>query len=157
MAREEILVRPEIEGLRVSQVLVENGDRVTKGQVLARLSRGEGQSGPLPSAATIKAPAAGVISYRAAQAHVDATVRGEPLFRLIVGGEVELQAEVPAPRLSKLAPGQSASVEIPGGGEISGHVRSVSSAVDQRTQMEAPAFSSVNKDCRLALLPRRLS
>ena len=38
-------------------------------------------------------------------------------------------------RLSKLAPGQSASVEISGGGEISGHVRSVSSAVDQRTQM----------------------
>jgi HlyD family secretion protein len=135
VAREEILVRPEIEGLRISQVLVETGDRVTEGQVLARLSRGEGHSGPLPSAATIKAPAAGVISYRAAQVHVAATVRGEPLFRLIVGGEVELQAEVPARRLSKLAPGQSASVEISGGGEISGHVRSVSSAVDQRTQM----------------------
>src|SRR5262249_62159258 len=27
--REEIFVRPEIEGLRVSQVLVEDGDRVT--------------------------------------------------------------------------------------------------------------------------------
>src|SRR5262245_9873728 len=62
MPREEIFVRPEIEGLRVSQVLVEDGDRVTEGAVLARLGRAEGQSGTLPAAATIKAPAAGVIS-----------------------------------------------------------------------------------------------
>lgn len=36
--REEILVAPEIEGFRVLEVLVEEGDRVTKGQVLARLA-----------------------------------------------------------------------------------------------------------------------
>src|SRR5262245_34673735 len=59
--RQEILVRPEIEGLRISQVLVEDGDRVADGQVLARLSRPDGQPGPLPSTATIKSPAAGVI------------------------------------------------------------------------------------------------
>ena len=111
-------VRPEIEGLRISQVLVETGDRVTEGQVLAGLSRGE-NSRPAPFRCHHQGPAAGVISYRAAQVHVAATVRGKPLFRLIVGGEVELQAEVPARRLSKLAPGQSASVEISGGGEIS--------------------------------------
>ena len=35
--REEILVGPEIEGLRVLEVLVDEGDRVKKGQVLARL------------------------------------------------------------------------------------------------------------------------
>jgi RND family efflux transporter MFP subunit len=35
--REEILVGPEIEGLRVTEVLADEGDRVTKGQVLARL------------------------------------------------------------------------------------------------------------------------
>jgi len=35
--REEILVGPEIEGLRVLEVLVDDGDRVKKGQVLARL------------------------------------------------------------------------------------------------------------------------
>jgi HlyD family secretion protein len=136
VAREEIFVRPEIEGLRVSQVLVEDGDRVTEGQVLARLARSDGQSGALPSAATIKSPAAGVISYRTAQVHALATSRGEPLFRLIVGGEVELQAEVPASKLAKLAPGQSASVEIPGRDEIIvGRVRSVPSVVDQKTQI----------------------
>lgn len=37
VAREEILVGPEIEGLRVLEVLVDEGDRVKKGQVLARL------------------------------------------------------------------------------------------------------------------------
>lgn len=136
VAREEMFVRPEIEGLRVSQVLVEDGDRVTEGQVLARLGRADGQSGSLPSAATIKSPAAGVISYRAAQVHAPATARGEPLFRLIVGGEVELQAEFPAQKLAKLAPGQSASVEIPGRDEIIvGRVRSVPSVIDQKTQI----------------------
>ncbi len=37
--REEILVGPEIDGLAVTEILVEEGDRVQKGQVLARLSR----------------------------------------------------------------------------------------------------------------------
>ncbi|MGE0698718.1 MAG: efflux RND transporter periplasmic adaptor subunit, partial [Hyphomicrobiaceae bacterium] len=37
VAREEILVGPEIEGLRIVEVLAEEGDRVTRGQVLARL------------------------------------------------------------------------------------------------------------------------
>ncbi len=35
--REEILVGPEVEGLRVVEVLADEGDRVKKGQVLARL------------------------------------------------------------------------------------------------------------------------
>lgn len=37
--REEIEVGPEIEGYRLMEILVEAGDRVEKGQVLARLSR----------------------------------------------------------------------------------------------------------------------
>lgn len=37
--REEILVGPEIEGLRIVELLADEGDRVVKGQVLARLSR----------------------------------------------------------------------------------------------------------------------
>ncbi|KJV09728.1 hypothetical protein VZ95_09650 [Elstera litoralis] len=39
VAREEILVSPEIENLRIIEILVEEGDRVEKGQTLARLSR----------------------------------------------------------------------------------------------------------------------
>ena len=37
VAREEILVTPEIEGLRVIELLADEGSKVTKGQVLARL------------------------------------------------------------------------------------------------------------------------
>lgn len=37
VAREEVLVAPEVEGLRVAEIHAEEGDRVTKGQVLARL------------------------------------------------------------------------------------------------------------------------
>ena len=36
--REEILVSPEIEGLRVLELLADEGDHVKKGQVLARLA-----------------------------------------------------------------------------------------------------------------------
>lgn len=37
--REEVLVTPEVEGLGVSEILVEVGDKVLKGQVLAKLNR----------------------------------------------------------------------------------------------------------------------
>lgn len=37
--REEILVGPEIDGSRIVEILADDGDRVEKGQVLARLSR----------------------------------------------------------------------------------------------------------------------
>src|SRR5262245_12954459 len=37
VAREEILVGPEVEGLRITEVLADEGMRVTKGDVLARL------------------------------------------------------------------------------------------------------------------------
>ncbi|GJE43005.1 efflux RND transporter periplasmic adaptor subunit [Methylobacterium soli] len=37
--RDEILVTPEIDGYRITEVLVEEGMRVARGQVLARLSR----------------------------------------------------------------------------------------------------------------------
>jgi HlyD family secretion protein len=39
-AREEVLVGPEVEGFRVVEVLAEEGMRVTKGDVLARLVAG---------------------------------------------------------------------------------------------------------------------
>ena len=38
VAREEVLIAPQIEGQRISALLVEAGDMVTKGQLLARLA-----------------------------------------------------------------------------------------------------------------------
>lgn len=39
VAREEIMVGPEIDGYRVTEIMVDEGDKVEKGQPLARLSR----------------------------------------------------------------------------------------------------------------------
>ena len=39
IAKDEVLVRPDGEGWRITQILVEDGERVTSGQSLARLSR----------------------------------------------------------------------------------------------------------------------
>ncbi len=39
VAREEIMVGPEIDGLRITEIVADEGDRVTRGQVLARLTR----------------------------------------------------------------------------------------------------------------------
>eukprot|EP01037_Dinobryon_pediforme_P007721 gene7721-7782_t len=38
MPREEILIQPEIEGLKITDILVDEGDHVAQGQVLARLA-----------------------------------------------------------------------------------------------------------------------
>src|SRR5262245_34937586 len=59
MPREEVFVRPESEGLQVSQITVEDGERVTSGQILARLTRLEGL-GPAATA-TVRAPSAGIV------------------------------------------------------------------------------------------------
>jgi HlyD family secretion protein len=39
IARDEVLVQPEVDGLSIVAILAEEGDRVSAGQVLARLSR----------------------------------------------------------------------------------------------------------------------
>ena len=88
--RSEILARPDRDGLQISQVLVEAGDTVVSGQVLARLTPPEGQTG---SGATVQAPAAGVISSRNAVVGTMASTRAEPLFRIAVNEEMELLGE----------------------------------------------------------------
>jgi multidrug efflux pump subunit AcrA (membrane-fusion protein) len=130
--KEEILVRPDRDGLQISQVLVEAGDTVTSGQVLARLSPLEGQRG---SAATVQAPAAGIISSRAAAVGALTSARAEPLFRIATGGEMELLAETPIKTLARLKPDQSAKVEIVGVGALNGKVRQISTAINPTTQL----------------------
>jgi HlyD family secretion protein len=142
--REENMIRPDVEGLQISQIVVEDGDRVTSGQVLARLVRPEGM-GPATTA-TIRSPAAGIINYRFLRIGMMASAKAEPLFRLIVNSEIELQGEVPATRLAKLAVGQTARVEIAGLGETSGRVRVVAPEVDLGTQLGRTRISLGSDD-----------
>jgi HlyD family secretion protein len=145
--REDILVRPENEGLHVTQLLSEEGDYVKSGQVLARLAPPEGQQGG-PSDVT--APASGLITRRGALVGQTVSPRGEPLFRLIVGGDIELQGDVPAPRIGKIAAGQTARIIVPGIGDYNGKVRTVTPEIDPFTQ-SGRARITVGNDAKLRI------
>jgi HlyD family secretion protein len=132
VARNEVLVRPDREGLQVSQVLVEPGADVVLGQVLARLTPPEGQPG---GSVAVQAPAAGVVTAAQAVIGATASARAEPLFRIAARGELELLAEAPVKSLANLAPDQSAKVEILGLGELPGKVRLASIAINPMTQL----------------------
>jgi HlyD family secretion protein len=143
--RDEFLVRSDTEGLLVSQIMVEDGDRVTSGQVLAHLAR-PGAEGPPTTAATVRAPVAGMVNHRFIRIGMLASARAEPLFRIIGNGEVELKGDVPATRIDRIAVGQSARVEIAGVGEATGRVRVVAPEVDVNTQLGSTRISVGNDD-----------
>jgi HlyD family secretion protein len=149
--RNEILVRPDREGMQISQVLVDPGENVTSGQVLARLIQPEGQqtqpaqpaqpgqqsstSSSTSTTATVTAPAAGVVSSVSAVVGTTASARAEPLFKITRQGEMELLAETPVNTLARVVPKQKAKVEIIGIGELPGEVRLFSTAVNPTTQL----------------------
>jgi multidrug efflux pump subunit AcrA (membrane-fusion protein) len=150
VAREEALVSLDAPGTRVIEVLAGEGDRVTLGQTLVRLNR----DGPDTSAAktvTLRAPAAGIITRSTAAVGATASpLSPEPLFRIAVDNEIELEAEVPSIHVPALAPGQTARTEIAAGRELSGQVRLVPAAIDQKTQL-GRARISLERDPLLRL------
>lgn len=212
--REEVLVAPEIDGLAVTEILVEEGDRVEKGQVLARLSRAaidaeaaqadaaiaqaraqiaemeanlvemqqaldrtetllksktvskaaydqrlaafriaearlNAAKHNLPVAEAqkeqisvrmarteIKAPEGGIISRRTLKIGGIASMAGEPAFRIIEGGAVELQADVVDATLARFETGQSVRVSTTGAEEpLHGTIRLISPEVDPATRL----------------------
>ena len=227
VAREEILVGPEVEGLRTTEVLADEGQRVKKGDVLARLvadtldaqlaqndaalartaaaiaqakaaivqaearltesrnaferAKPLRQAGHMTEAVfdqreqaartaqaqlaaaqeglrlaeaekaqveaqrreltwrrgrvEVKAPADGIVSRRMARVGGHAAGAGEPMFRIVANGEVELDAEVIETRLATITVGQLARVEVAGLGEVAGTVRLVSPEVDKSTRL----------------------
>lgn len=225
--REEILVGPQIEGLRIVEVLAEEGDKVKQGQVLARLvndtieaqlaqntaglakasaaiqqarsnivsaeaklveakntfDRGKPlrQQGYISEAVQdtreaaaktaqaalntakdglalaeadkaqieaqrkdlewrmgrteITAPTDGIVSRRVARIGGFAAGNGDPMFRIIAKGEIELDAEVPETQIVQLRPGHVATIEVPGVEAIPGKVRLVSPEIDRASRL----------------------
>ncbi|GEP11302.1 efflux RND transporter periplasmic adaptor subunit [Methylobacterium gnaphalii] len=225
--RDEILVAPEVEGLRITELLVEEGDRVSKGQVLARLSTemietqeasnkaaiaraeaaivqarsqitqadaanveakqaleraqalvktgnatavtleqrvsaaqaAEGRlaaaKGGLDSAnadlatakaqaneialrrarTEIRAPEGGIVNRRTARLGATATAVGEPLFRLIARGEIELEGDVPETALPRLKEGNPARLDIDETHSLDGRIRRIYPEVDRMTRL----------------------
>ncbi len=245
--REEILVSPEIEGLRVMELLVEEGDHVKKGQVLARLvaeqldaqlaqnsanlaradaaiaqagsqiAQAEAQakearnqleraeplkkSGYLSgstydqreSAARtseaaviaardglkaaeaekaqveaqrrelnwrrgntdVKAPEDGIISRRNARIGAMASAVGQPMFRIIAKGEIELDAEVVETELANVNVDQRAKVFVPGAPDAIGTVRLVGPEVDKATRLgRVRIFLGANPSLRVGAFAR---
>lgn len=127
--REETAVRPERFGLKVAEVLVDAGETVSAGQVLARLNLPEGGS------VQVQAPIAGTISNSTAVVGALASGKGEALFSIIARGEFDLVGMVPTRDIAKLQVNQAARIKILGAGEVDGKVRRLAPTVEPNSQL----------------------
>lgn len=227
VARDEALVTPEVDGLRVMSLHADEGDRVEAGQVLARLSRDTLEAQMAQNAASIaraeaaiaqandqipqaeatlteakaslartvalresgnatqelldqrtaaartaearvsatrngliiaqadktsaeaqrhelalklartelKAPVSGIVSRRTVKLGALSSMAGDPMFRIIANGDVELEAEVLETHLAGLKPGAPVSVTPVGGKTVDGKVRLLPAEVDRSTRL----------------------
>jgi HlyD family secretion protein len=227
VAREEAMVNAQLDGLRLTEILVEEGDKVEKGQALARLDRSQldalvaqndaaTQSAEAASAQAtsqisqfeaslaqtsadldrarklgaqimteatldqrtaaariaqsqldagrnalrvaqanlasrqaerrelmvridrtdVKAPVAGVVSRRTARLGAVASGAGDALFRIIVDGAIDLDADTPEQTLPRFAIGMPAMIKLPGVPRaVEARVRLISQEVDKTTRL----------------------
>jgi multidrug efflux pump subunit AcrA (membrane-fusion protein) len=155
--RTEAIVDLNNDGYEISEVLVAQGDMVTSGQALAKLKRlgngapaGVGGGQPAAAAATnqqpatmsLTAPVGGLVSASTATIGAVAAVvplpppmGPEPLFRIIVGNKLEIQADVPSFEMPKVKNGELARVLLENGHDVSGQVRIVFPEIDRGTQL----------------------
>ncbi|HEX9167803.1 MAG TPA: efflux RND transporter periplasmic adaptor subunit [Roseiarcus sp.] len=83
----------------------------------------------------VKAPVAGIVSRRSAKVGADASITGEPLFRIIQDGAIDLEADVPEQSLAGLMIGFPAELNLPGvEGAVAGRVRLVNQEVDRASR-----------------------
>jgi HlyD family secretion protein len=152
VARQETIVALDAPGAKVTEVLAAEGDRVTAGQALARLTRPvmEGPEAGKTVTVTLKAPAAGLVTRSTAVVGLTTNpLQPEPLFRIAIDGEIELEAEVPSIHVPLLASGQSARAEIENN-QLGARVRLAPAAIDERTQL-GRARLSLERDSSLKL------
>ena len=146
--RAEAIVSLNPSGYEISAIYVAEGDSVTAGQVLARLSPLAVAPGGAPAAALVpgemplRAPEGGKISSInarvgdvAAALPLPPPLGPKPAFRIIVGDKLEVEADVLSFDLVKLKAGQPARIRLDSGLELSGHVRAMWPEVDRKTQL----------------------
>lgn len=132
--RAEAIVSFDLPGYKISEILVGEGDKVASGQVMVRLTpvSNEGSGG----ATTLKSPASGLVTRSTATIAATASpMPGEPLFRIAIDNDIELEADIPSIHIPMLSVGQTAHVQIEDSQELPGRVRLVPAAVDKRTQL----------------------
>lgn len=157
--RAEAVVNFNMDGYEITDVLVGEGDTVTSGQGLVRLTRlasggaagagGAQQQGggaaaaqQPPATMTLTAPAAGFVSKSTAKVGAVAApvplpppMGTGPLFRIIVDNKLEIEADVTSIHLPKLEVGQPARARLENGRDVSGTVRTIMPEIDPNTQL----------------------
>lgn len=136
VAREEALVRPEVDGYHVSKVLVADGDVVTAGQKLLELVKPDGMPPVLPPNAAVTAAVAGIlVSPHPIPIGMPVAARADPLFRIIRDGEFDFVGDVPQNLFTKIKSGQPVRIETLGSVDTSGVVRNLAPEVDYQSQL----------------------
>jgi multidrug efflux pump subunit AcrA (membrane-fusion protein) len=145
VARREAVVGPDQEGSKVDYLFAKEGDIVTEGQELARLSApqappGQQQQGRSSNPVSLRAPAAGLITEVRTAVGAPASPQAGPMFRIAVNNEIELEADVPAVHLPKLSPitptpPPPARISRDGAPDLVGRVRLVYPEIDRNTQL----------------------
>lgn len=102
----------------------------------------------------VRAPVDGLISRRTAHIGAIATAlgvaAGEPMFRIIQNGEVELDAEAGEAQVRKLKAGQTAAITVADGTSVTGAVRLVSPEIDNTTRLgKVRIFIGAGKNLRV--------
>jgi RND family efflux transporter MFP subunit len=83
----------------------------------------------------VRAPVSGLISRRYAKLGAVASLAGDPLFRIVEDGAIDLVAEAPEQWLPRLKPGMSATLKLPGvEAPVAGKVRLVDQEVDKASR-----------------------
>ena len=83
----------------------------------------------------VRAPVSGIVSRRSAKLGATVAFAGEPLFRIIADGAIDLEAEVPEQSLARLTVGMPAKLRLPGlTQDVEGTVRLVNQEVDKASR-----------------------
>lgn len=133
--RREAVVSADLEGSKVTDVLVREGETVTENQELARLTPASTQAGAARNAISLRAPAAGLVTQVNTIVGAPASPQAGPMFRIAVNNEIDLDAEVPAVHMMKLSPGVTARISRDNSPDIVGRVRLVMPQIDRNTQL----------------------
>ena len=162
--RAEAIINLNVDGYQISEVLVKEGQTVSAGDVLAKLTRlsssaassgqtqsssaSSGQSqnsaaqGQQPATMPLHSPVDGLVSKSTAKVGAVASplplpppMGPEPLFRIIVDNVLEVEADVPSADLPKIKNKQLARIRLDNGHEEAGRVRTILPEIDSKTQL----------------------
>lgn len=103
----------------------------------------------------VRAPHSGLISRRTARIGALVSSTRDPLFVLIANAEIELDAEVPEAKISRLKIGQTARITVSGGETVTGTVRLISPEVNKASRLgHVRVFLGRNPNLRVGAFAR---